>query len=109
VAQTSFKKRVKKIAKTPRLLLVTGILVVLGASLLLSNKGLWRHVTLLHEISVRQDNLADLLTAEKDLQKHVDLLRAEDPTTVERVARERYSMKKSGEIIFRQVQPSSRP
>ena len=78
--------------------------MVLGTSLLLSNKGLWRHITLRHEISVRQDKLTQLLADEKDLQKHVDLLKADDPTTIERVARERYAMKKPGEIIFREVQ-----
>jgi cell division protein FtsB len=103
VAQPRLKKRVKKILKTPRLLLITGILMVLGTSLLLSNKGLWRHVTLRHEISVRAEKLQGLLADEKELRKHVDLLRSDDPTTIERVARERYAMKKSGEIIFREV------
>lgn len=78
--------------------------MVLGTSLLLSNKGLWRHITLRHEISVRQEKLDQLLADEKDLQKHVELLKAEDASTIERVARERYAMKKSGEIIFREVQ-----
>jgi cell division protein FtsB len=104
VAQQTVKKRVKKILKTPRLLLITGILVVLGTSLLLSNKGLWRHITLRHELSVRQDRLEKLLSDEKDIQKHVEMLRAEDPTTIERVARERFAMKKQGEIIFREVE-----
>lgn len=104
MAQARLKKRVKKILKTPRLLLITGILIVLGTSLVLSNKGLWRHVALRHEIGVRADKLQGLLTEEKELRKHVDLLRLDDPTTIERVARERYAMKKSGEIIFREVQ-----
>jgi cell division protein FtsB len=101
MAQTSVRKRLKKIIRSPRLLLITATLVVLSTTLLFANKGVWRHVKLRSQISSRQDDLSKLLAEESDIRRHVNLLRSEDPNTIERVARERYNMKKSGEIIYR--------
>lgn len=105
-AQTSqkpsaFKKRVRKILRSPKLLLLSSILLVLTATLLFANKGIWRHIALRSEISGLHEIEAKLTADEKMVQKQVDKLKAEEPNTIERIARERYHMKKSGEIIYR--------
>ena len=102
MAKVSLQKKIKRILKSPKLLLITAILVVLSTSLLLSNKGLWRHLTLRHEISVRQDEMTKLEEDEAGVMKHIALLRAEDQNTIERIARERYNLKKPGELIYRE-------
>lgn len=95
------KKRIRKILRSPRLLLFSSILLVLTATLLFANKGIWRHVALRHEIDNLQEVEAKMIKEEKQVQTQVDKLKAEDPATIERIARERYQMKKPGEVIYR--------
>lgn len=98
---SAFKKRLRKILRNPRLLLISSVLVVLTATLLFANKGIWRHIALSSEIGDLQETEAIMAADEKHLQKQIALLKSEDPVTIERIARERYSMKKDGEIIYR--------
>ena len=102
MAKQPLKKRLKKIIRNPRLLLITGVLGVLGATLLFANKGLWRHIALKHEINERKGRLAELAAQEEVVDRHIALLRMEDNSTIERIARERYSMKRPGETIYRE-------
>jgi cell division protein FtsB len=101
MASVSIKKRLKRILRSPRLLLITGILVVLSTTLLFANKGLWRNVSLHHDIAVRNTELAKLNADEANVSHQISLLRAEDASTIERIARERYNMKRPGETIYR--------
>src|SRR5437773_1293983 len=101
MARTTIQKRIKRIVRSPRLLLITGTLLVLGATLLFANKGIWRHIALKHEVSERHEHLAVLTGEERELTGRVNLLRLEDAAMLERIARERYSMKRAGEIIYR--------
>lgn len=98
---SAFKKRLRKILRNPRRLLITSVLVVLTATLLFANKGIWRHIALSSEISDLQEIEATMAADEKHLQKQIALLKSEDQVTIERIARERYNMKKEGEIIYR--------
>jgi cell division protein FtsB len=82
-------------------MLISSILVVLSATLLFANKGLWRHITLRHEVSERKEQLAKLQTDEELVGRAVALLRLEDPSTIERIARERINMRRAGETIYR--------
>jgi cell division protein FtsB len=97
----ALKKRIRKILRKPKLLLLSSVLVVLTATLLFANKGIWRHVSLKSEISELQEVEAQMAVEEAHLKKQVGLLKSEDAATIERVARERYNMKKDGEIIYR--------
>ena len=101
MARTSLKKKFKRILRSPRQLLITGILTVLSTTLLFANKGLWRHITLRHELSERTAYLARLQNDEEKVTRDVNLLKLEDASTIERIARERYDMKKLGETIYR--------
>jgi cell division protein FtsB len=101
MARTTIKKRLKRILRSPRLLLITGILTVLTTSLLFANKGLWRHLEIRHQISERRTELAKLQTDEASITRTVTLLKLEDASTIERIARERYGMKRSGETIYK--------
>lgn len=100
VGKASFKKRAKRILRSPRLLLITGILTVLTTTLLFANKGLWRHIELQHQIAERQATLAKLQSDEENVSRNVALLKLEDASTIERIARERYGMKRPGETIY---------
>ncbi len=102
MARTSIKKRAKRILRSPRYLLITGILFVLTTTLLFANKGLWRHITLRHEVADRREQLAKLESDEASVDRRVALLRIEDASTIERIARERYNMKRPGETIYRE-------
>ncbi len=84
------------------MLLLSSILIVLGATLLFANKGIWRHIQLRHETGNDAEKLAQLETEERFLQQQVDLLRKEDRDMIERVARERYQMHRPGEIVYRE-------
>ncbi len=98
----ALKKRIRKILKTPKLLLITATILVLSTTLLFANKGIWRHVSLRRDVSSLQSEDTQLNTEEQKLQARVDLLTKEDPTTIERIARERYHLKKRDEIIYRE-------
>ena len=97
----ALKKRIRKILKTPKLLLITATILVLSTTLLFANKGIWRHVSLRRDISGLQSQDASLTDEEQKLQTRVDMLSKEDPTMIERIARERYHLKKRDEIIYR--------
>jgi cell division protein FtsB len=97
----ALKKRIRKILKTPKLLLITATILVLSTTLLFANKGIWRHVSLRRDVSKLTSEDAGLNLEERNLQVRVDLLAKEDPNTIERIARERYHLKKNGEIIYR--------
>ena len=97
----ALKKRIRKILKTPKLLLISATILVLSTTLLFANKGIWRHVSLRRDVSALQSQDVSLNTEEQKLQTRVDLLTKEDPTTIERIARERYRLKKRDEIIYR--------
>ena len=101
MTNTPINKRLKRILKSPRHLLITGILVVLSTTLLFANKGLWRHVSLRHDIAVRNAQLAKLNVDEAAVTRQITFLRMEDANTIERIARERYNMKRPGETIYR--------
>ena len=101
MARTSIKKRAKRLLRSPRNLLITGILFVLTTTLLFANKGIWRHATLKHEIGERTAELTKLETEQASIERQVGLLRLEDVSTIERIARERYNMKRPGETIYR--------
>jgi len=98
----ALKKRIRKILKTPKLLLITATILVLSTTLLFANKGIWRHVSLRREVSNLTSEDASLTSDEQKLQSRVDLLAKEDPSMIERIARERFHLKKRDEIIFRQ-------
>ncbi len=100
MARTPIKKRLKRIVRSPRLLLITGILAVLTFSLLFANKGLWRHLEIRHEITQRRAELAKLQADEASVSRAVSLLQLGDASTIERIARERYGMKRPGETIY---------
>lgn len=97
----ALKKRIRKILKTPKLLLISATILVLSTTLLFANKGIWRHVSLRRDVSALQSQDVSLNTEEQKLQTRVDLLTKEDPTTIERIARERYRLKKRDEIVYR--------
>jgi len=97
----ALKKRIRKILKTPKLLLITATILVLSTTLLFANKGIWRHVSLRRDVSSLQTEDASLDKEESKLKQKVDDLSKEDPNMIERIARERYHLKKSGEIIYR--------
>jgi cell division protein FtsB len=107
MAQTSaaqpsaLKKRIRKVLRKPKLLLLSSVLVVLCMTLLFANKGIWRHIALSSEISDLQEIEATMAEEETHLKEQVGRLKNEDVATIERIARERYNMKKEGEIIFR--------
>jgi len=98
----ALKKRIRKILKTPKLLLITATILILSTTLLFANKGIWRHVSLRRDVSNLTAQDSSLNIEEHKLQARVDLLTKEDPTTIERIARERYHLKKTGEIIYRE-------
>lgn len=101
MAKTTFKKRLKKVIRSPRLLFITGTLTVLTATLLFANKGLWRNLELRHQISDRKAHVAMLAADEERVSREVTLLKLDDASTVERIARERCGMKRPGEIIYK--------
>lgn len=105
MARTTIKKRLKRILRSPQSLLITGILTVLTATLLFANKGLWRNIELHREISSQRAQLAKLTTDEQNLTRQVNLLKLDDASTIERIARERYGMKRPGEIIYTAPKP----
>jgi len=95
------KKQIRKILKSPKLLLISATFLVLGATLLFANKGIWRHVILRREVATLNDKSTKLDVEEKTLQDRVGLLNKGDEALIERIARERYHMKRPGEIIYR--------
>ena len=98
---SALKRRIRNILRKPKLLLLSSVLMVLCATLLFANKGIWRHIALSSEISDLRDTESAMMIEEKHLQEQVERLKKEDPATIERVARERYNMKKDGETIYR--------
>ncbi len=98
------KQKIKKIIRTPKLLLLAGTLVILSATLLFANKGIWRQIALRHEVGTLEAENAQLLSEEQLLMSRVDLLAKEEPTITERIARERYHLKRRGETIYREAQ-----
>jgi len=101
MGSTSIGKRFKRVLRSPRLLLISAILVVLSMTLLFANKGLWRHLSLRHDVAVRTSQLTKLQSDEVSVSQKIALLRLEDANTIERIARERYNMKRPGETIYR--------
>jgi cell division protein FtsB len=95
------KKQIRKILRSPKLLLIAATILVLGATLLFANKGIWRHVILRQEVASLNERSTKLDVEEKTLQGRVGLLEKGDEALIERIARERYHMKKRGEIIYR--------
>ena len=96
------KQKIKKILRSPKLLLVAGIVLTISATLLFANKGIWRHVALRSEVNTREHEASALALEEKQLSARVDLLAHEEQTLTERIARERYHLKRPGEIIYRE-------
>jgi cell division protein FtsB len=97
------KQKIKKILRSPKLLLIAATILVLSATLLFANKGIWRHIALRHEVNTLQDESNVLAAEERGLIARVDLLTKEDPMVVERVARERYHLKRRGETVYREA------
>ncbi|MEO6940677.1 MAG: septum formation initiator family protein [Candidatus Kapaibacterium sp.] len=102
MASLQLQKRRRKLLRSPKLLLVTSVVLVLAATLLFANKGLWRHAKLHHDISIEQEKSQKLGNQEQEISKQVDQLKKEDPATTERIARERYQLKRPGEVIYRE-------
>ena len=96
------KQKIKKILRSPKLLLVAAIILTISATLLFANKGLWRHATLRREVNTRESEFTALTLEEKQLGERVNLLAAEEATITERIARERYHLKRLGETIYRE-------
>lgn len=96
------RQKIKKIIKSPKLLLIAAVIMTISATLLFANKGIWRHISLRHEVSNRRDEITALLSEETQLTARVDLLSKEEPTMIERIARERYHLKRAGETIYRE-------
>src|SRR5687767_5310155 len=101
MARLTLMKRFRKLLISPKLLLICSTLIVLATTLVLSNKGLWRHLQLRNDIRIASAHDAIISEQEAELKAQVALLRNEDPTTIERIARERYNLKKPGETIYR--------
>ncbi len=101
----NLKKSLKKILRSPKLLLIAATVLVLSATLLFANKGIWRHVSLRHDVSVLSERDRVLIDEESLITKKVDQLSSEDGSLIERIAREKYYMKRAGEVIYRQEQP----
>ena len=99
------KKQIRKILRSPKLLLISATFLVLGATLLFANKGIWRHVMLRQEVASLDEKSQQLDIEEKALQDRVSLLDQGNEALIERIARERHHMKKPGEIIYRLQQP----
>jgi cell division protein FtsB len=97
------KQKLKKILRSPKLLLIAATILILSATLLFANKGIWRHVALRREVSSLQAENDRLLNDERELSARVDLLSKEEPTMIERIARERYRLKRSGETVYREA------
>ncbi|HET9135939.1 MAG TPA: septum formation initiator family protein [Candidatus Kapabacteria bacterium] len=97
------KQKIKKILRSPKLLLIAATILVLSATLLFANKGIWRHIALRHEVNNLQEESNTLALEERGLTARVDLLTKEDPMVVERVARERYHLKRRGETVYREA------
>jgi cell division protein FtsB len=101
----NLKKSLKKILRSPKLLLIAATVLVLSATLLFANKGIWRHVSLRRDVSVLSERDMGLSAEESLLIKKVDQLSTEDGSLIERIAREKYHMKRLGEVIYREEQP----
>ncbi len=97
------KQKLKKILRSPKLLLIAATVLILSATLLFANKGIWRHIALRHEVSALQAENDKLLGEERELSSRVDLLSKEEPTMIERIARERYHLKRAGETVYREA------
>jgi len=104
LAKKTFKSRVRRLLRSPKLLLIFSIIFVLTATLFFANKGLWRHAQLRREIGTQQAKQKVLDDEQKILSKQVEQLKTEDPATLERIAREKYNMKRPGETIYRDSQ-----
>jgi cell division protein FtsB len=102
----ALKKRIRKILKTPKLLLITATILVLSTTLLFANKGIWRHVALRRDVATLTREDASLTSEEEKLQSRVELLSKEDPAIIERIARERFHLKKRDELIYREEKSS---
>ncbi len=96
------KQRIKKILRSPKLLLIAAVIMTISATLLFANKGIWRHVALRTEVSALTSESLALANEERELTARVDLLSKEEPTMIERIARERFHLKRSGETIYRE-------
>ncbi|HEY6171162.1 MAG TPA: hypothetical protein VIX80_02780 [Candidatus Kapabacteria bacterium] len=101
----NLKKSLKKILRSPKLLLIAATVLVLSATLLFANKGIWRHVSLRRDVSVLNERDKVLTSEESLLIKKVDQLSSEDGGLIERIGREKYHMKRLGEVIYREEQP----
>jgi len=101
VAKRTVKQRIRAFLRSPKRLLIASVLLVLAGTLLFANKGLWRHAQLMHEIDGQQRKQQQLDKDEQVLTKQVGQLKNEDPATLERIAREKYGMKRQGETIYR--------
>ena len=77
---------------------------MLSATLLFANKGIWRHVALRRDVSILTQRDYILTNEEVLLTNKVDQLSSEDANLIERVAREKYHMKRVGEVIYREEQ-----
>ena len=97
------KQKIKKILRSPKVLLIAATIIVLSATLLFANKGIWRHMALRHEVGNLQEETNTLALEECGLTARVELLTKEDPMVVERVARERYHLKRRGETVYREA------
>lgn len=99
------KKSLKKILRSPKLLLLSATILVLCTTLLFANKGIWRHIALRNDVFTLSQKDVSLTEEEQLLINKVDKLSSEDVSLIERIAREKYHMKRAGEIIYRRGIP----
>ncbi len=89
-------------ARKPFLLLIIAAIVLILATF--GNKGLLRRIMLGHEVTDKEQRIAQLKVDIKSLTSQRNLL-SSDEATIERVARETHGMIKPGEVVYR-VKPA---
>jgi cell division protein FtsB len=107
-SRTIFRRfrRPRTPGKTPlRRLILTGLAIVLGYLLLLSDFGLLRRWQLAREVAREKARIEALETRRQDLLEERE--RMADPEHLERIAREEHGMVRPGEEVYRVAVPDS--
>lgn len=80
---------------------IIGVSAILGIALIvtLSDYGLWNRFKLEYETNSLERNIIALKDSNEMLLEEIEMLKT-DTTTIERVAREKYGMKKRNETVY---------
>ncbi|MBE2190014.1 MAG: septum formation initiator family protein [Desulfobulbaceae bacterium] len=80
---------------------IIGVSAILGIALIvtLSDYGLWNRFKLEYETSSLEREIIALKDSNEMLLEEIEMLKS-DTTTIERVAREKYGMKKRNETVY---------